>query len=77
VEKADYLRLRNVMLSYGLPRKLTEKMKMRTLRLFAQAQNLHVWHNFLGYDPEVTTGNLLGSHYPQLRTFTFGLNVGF
>jgi TonB-dependent starch-binding outer membrane protein SusC len=77
VEKADYLRLRNVMLSYSLPRSLTEKLKMRSLRVFAQGQNLHVWHNFLGYDPEVTTGNLLGSHYPQLRTVTFGLNVGF
>jgi TonB-linked SusC/RagA family outer membrane protein len=77
VEKGDYLRLRNVMLSYSLPRKLSEKLKMRTARIFAQGQNLHVWHNFLGYDPEITTGNLIGSHYPQLRTFTFGLNVGF
>jgi TonB-linked SusC/RagA family outer membrane protein len=77
VEDADYLRLRNVMLSYSLPRNLVEKWKMKSLRVFAQGQNMKVWHSFLGYDPEVTTGNLLGSHYPQLKTVTFGLNVGF
>lgn len=76
VEDADYLRLRNVMLSYSLPRNLVQKWKMKSLRVFAQGQNMKVWHNFLGYDPEVTTGNLLGSHYPQLKTVTFGLNVG-
>lgn len=76
VEDADYLRLRNVMLSYSLPRNLVQKWKFKSLRVFAQGQNLKVWHSFLGYDPEVTTGNLLGSHYPQLKTVTFGLNVG-
>jgi TonB-linked SusC/RagA family outer membrane protein len=76
VEKGDYLRLRNVMLSYSLPRSLMQKLKIRSLRVFAQGQNLHVRHNFLGYDPEITTGLLLGSHYPQLKTITFGLNVG-
>jgi TonB-linked SusC/RagA family outer membrane protein len=76
VEKADYLRLRNVMLSYSMPRSVMQKLKLRSIRVFAQGQNLKVWHNFLGYDPEITTGNLLGSHYPQLRTVTFGLNVG-
>jgi hypothetical protein len=77
VEKNDYLRLRNVMLSYTLPKKYTDKWKMRNVRVFAQGQNLYVWHNFQGYDPEITTGILGGSQYPQLKTVTFGLNVGF
>jgi len=76
VEKNDYLRLRNVMLSYTLPKSLMDKWKLRNVRVFAQGQNLHVWHNFLGYDPEVTTGILGGSQYPQLKTVTFGLNLG-
>ncbi len=77
VEKGDFLRLRNVMLSYHLPTSLLGKAKIRSVRVFAQGQNLHVWHNFLGYDPEVTSGNSLGAQYPQLKTVTFGLNVGF
>jgi TonB-linked SusC/RagA family outer membrane protein len=76
VEKADFLRLQNVMLSYSLPKTILEKFKLRTARVFAQGQNLYVWHNVLGYDPEVPNGMLLGGQYPQLKTITFGLNLG-
>lgn len=77
IEKTDYLRLRNIMLSYSLPSSLLDRIKIRSVRVFAQGQNLFVWHNFQGYDPEVVTGVLGGSVYPQLKTVTFGLNVGF
>jgi TonB-linked SusC/RagA family outer membrane protein len=76
LEKTDYLRLRNVMLSYNLPASILNKIKIRSARVFAQGQNLYVWHNFLGYDPEIVTGVLAGAHYPQLKTVTFGLNLG-
>lgn len=76
VEKGDFLRLRNIMLSYNIQRNVLEKWKMKSLRIFAQAQNLVVWHTFQSYDPEATGGGLSGAQYPQLRTFTFGLNVG-
>jgi TonB-linked SusC/RagA family outer membrane protein len=77
VEKTDYLRLRNVMLSYNLPEHILNKIKIRSVRVFAQGENLYVWHNFLGYDPEVVTRVLNGSVYPQLKTVTFGVSVGF
>jgi TonB-linked SusC/RagA family outer membrane protein len=77
VEKANFLRLRNVMLSYSLPKTVLDRLKIHSLRVFAQGQNLYVWHNFQGYDPEVLGGILHGSQYPQLKTVTFGINVGF
>jgi len=76
VEKGDFLRLRNVMISYDLPTQWVEKAKIRTARVFAQGQNLHVWHNFQGYDPEIIGGALGGGQYPQLTTITFGLSLG-
>jgi len=76
IEKTDYVRLRNVMLSYSLPASVLNKLKIRSARVFAQGQNLYVWHNFLGYDPEIVTGVLGGAQYPQLKTVTFGLNLG-
>ncbi len=76
VEKGDFLRLRNVMISYDLPTKWLEKAKITTARVFAQGQNLHVWHNFQGYDPEVIGGALGGGQYPQLTTVTFGISLG-
>jgi TonB-linked SusC/RagA family outer membrane protein len=76
VEKGDFLRLRNVMVSYTFQKGLMDRWKMKSLRVFAQAQNLYVWHNFQSYDPEATGGGLGGAQYPQLRTFTLGVNVG-
>ena len=76
IEKTNYLRLRNVMLSYTLPANLLNRIKIRNVRVFAQGENLYVWHHFKGYDPEIVTGILGGAHYPPLKTITFGLNLG-
>ncbi|HEX7903280.1 MAG TPA: TonB-dependent receptor [Chitinophagaceae bacterium] len=76
LEKGDFLRLRNVMLSYDLPKQLLAKAKISSFRVFVQGQNMATWYNFKGYDPEVATGILQGSQYPQLKTITFGVNVG-
>lgn len=76
LEKGDFLRFRNLTLSYSLPNSLMGKWNMTQLRVFAQAQNLHTWYSFKGYDPEVFTGILTGAVYPALRAFTVGVNVG-
>lgn len=76
LEKGDFLRFRNLTLSYSLPNKLLGKWDMTHLRVFAQAQNLHTWYSFKGYDPEVFTGILTGAVYPALRVFTMGVSVG-
>jgi TonB-linked SusC/RagA family outer membrane protein len=86
LEKGDFLRLRNVMISYSLPRSVTEKMRIQGLRLFVQGQNLYTWHKFQGWDPEVSTivnadvnsnAAVSGAQYPTLRSVNFGLNLNF
>lgn len=67
---ASFLRLKNVSLSYTFPQLLTEKAKIRNLRLFMQAQNLWTITNYLS-DPEVA--NL--TSMPTLRTVTAGLSI--
>lgn len=76
LEKGDFFRFRNVMLSYTLPTKLFSKVKFTGVRVFVQGQNLYTWSKFKGYDPEIATGILQGSQYPQLKTFTFGISAG-
>ena len=76
VEKGDFLRFRNAMLSYSLPTSIISKAKIKSVRMFVQGQNIFVWHDFLGFDPEISTGSLTGAQYPPMRTFTFGLNIG-
>jgi hypothetical protein len=76
VESGDFIRLRNVNLSYSLPVNLIESLKIASLRVFVQGQNLLTFTDFRGFDPELS-GNLIGSQYPALRTVTVGVNVGF
>jgi hypothetical protein len=76
VEDGDFLRLRNATISYSLPKQLISAIKVNSVRLFIQGQNLVTWTDFQGFDPEINTGSLAGAQYPALRTVTFGLNVG-
>ncbi len=76
VEDADFLRLRNLNLSYALPANLVSAIRLSSLRVFVQGQNLVTWTDFRGWDPEISGVSLTGAQYPALRTVTFGLNVG-
>ncbi|WP_169788146.1 SusC/RagA family TonB-linked outer membrane protein [Rufibacter tibetensis] len=79
----SYARLKNLMLGYTLPSALSQKAKLRSVRVFGQAQNLITWTDYPGFDPEVnfagTSNTTLGVDFytfPQARTFTFGVNIG-
>ncbi len=72
----SYLRLRNVRLSYSVP---TEKINkyVRSIQVFAQAQNLLTFSRYKGFDPEFAAGGTSFFRYPIGKTVTFGMNVGF
>ena len=84
---ASYCRLKNLQLSYSLPAKLVGKAKIGSVMFFANAQNLLTFTKFWqGYDPELaydgsaTDGVSIGmvaSNYPQVRTYTFGVDIKF
>lgn len=86
LEKADYLRLKNVSIAYTIPR---AKTKFADVRISLSAQNLFTITSYTGYDPEGTMditsngGNsdinagVDGGSYPLPRTFTLGLGFSF
>jgi TonB-dependent starch-binding outer membrane protein SusC len=76
LDAGDFLRLRNVNVSYSLPQSIVSAIRFRAVRVFAQGQNLMTWSNYRGFDPESAAGGLSGAQYPALRTVTFGLNLG-
>jgi TonB-linked SusC/RagA family outer membrane protein len=76
IEDGSFLRLRNVLLSYNLPSAWMGKAKLRSVRVFAQGQNLWTLFKFQGWDPEFTNGQLTGAQYPALRSVTAGINIG-
>ena len=70
-----YLRLKNVSLGYTLPRSLTRKVGMESVRLFLTGTNLLTFTEFKYLDPE--SPNVVTGYYPQQRTLTFGLDLNF
>ncbi len=84
IEDASYVRLQNVRLAYTLPKKFTEKYHVGMLRFYVNAQNLHTFTDYSGYDPEIGAFNqdpLLQNvdmgRYPSPRLYTFGVDVDF
>jgi TonB-dependent starch-binding outer membrane protein SusC len=73
--KADFIRLRDVKLSYQLPNALATKLKLSNALFYVQGQNLFTYTNFWGYDPEfvgTSTGII-----PQTRNVNMGIQVTF
>jgi TonB-linked SusC/RagA family outer membrane protein len=66
---AKFLRLREVTLSYTLP-----KIKyFKSIRVYGRAQNLKIWSPWRGLDPE-DDNNISLNEYPNPRMFVFGLD---
>ncbi len=77
LENGSFWRLRNVEVGYNLPKRWIDKVKLGSVRIFAQGQNLVTITKFRGFDPEITNPSLGGAQYPTLRSVTAGLNIGF
>ena len=78
---ADYIKLRELRLSYTLPAKFTGPIQNLTVSAFGR--NLAIWGADIKHiDPENTTGSgniqgIEGGALPSLRYFGFGLNFNF
>lgn len=71
VQKASYLRLAALTLSYTFDKKVLDMLKLTNLRVYATGSNLFCLTNYNGYDPET------GDWYPPTRMYTFGINLAF
>jgi TonB-linked SusC/RagA family outer membrane protein len=83
IEDGSFLRINNLTIGYSLPVKTLAKWNISRFRMYATANNLAVFTNYTGYDPEVSvrrsplTPALDYSAYPKSRSFIFGVNVTF
>jgi len=83
IEDGSYLRLKNVVLGYTLPDRMTSRTGFRNVRVYLQGQNLLTFTDYSGFDPEVNYAGASsvtrGTDFytlPQARTLTFGFNLG-
>ena len=81
IEDGGYVRLQNVTLNYNIPKKISG---FTNAQVYASGYNLYTWHNYSGYDPEVSSygqnllrGGIDRGSYPRSTTFTLGVKLGF
>ncbi len=84
VEDGSFLRLRNLQIGYTLTGGWMEAISLRQARVYLAGQNLFVITDFTGIDPEVgldqnnsARAGIYQDLYPQVRTLSAGINVGF
>ncbi len=77
IESNDYIRLRNVTLSYNLPRSILDRAKMSGARFFVSGVNLLTITNYKGVDPETSLAGNDVFKYPVNKSVTVGLDISF
>ncbi|GAB3755583.1 SusC/RagA family TonB-linked outer membrane protein [Spirosoma pomorum] len=77
LESGNYLRLRNVTLSYDLPKALVSRAKLGSVRVTASGDNLFTITKFSGIDPDVTETGEVGTKYPFSKKFVLGVQLSF
>jgi hypothetical protein len=78
--KGDYIRFKNLKVSYRLPAHIVRKIGLANVMFSAGATNLWSWakSGINVVDPEMLNVNLAnGGYYPVQRSLNLGLNVGF
>lgn len=79
---ADFIKLKNINVSYNLPKELVQKAQLGGVRVYASVENIYTWnldHDFEGYDVELggISGTTSAGTVPLPRTVLVGVNVNF
>lgn len=74
MRNGSFLRLKQMEFGYTIPKRVTDKIGMNTLRFYVSGTNLLQFSKFKMWDVEMA-GNGLG--YPIQRVVNFGLNLSF
>ena len=81
IEDGSFFRIRNMQLGYTFEAEVLQKIYLKSLRLYANVQNLKTWSKNTGYTPEIGGSALSfgidGGTYPMPMIYTFGLNLTF
>jgi hypothetical protein len=92
LEKADFIKLRDVSLTFSIPRRILSRTKMESASLVLSGHNLAMWTDYTGLDPEVNgygsnvvRGSGSSSQFvrvdaysmPMIKRYTLQLNVTY
>jgi len=77
LQRGDYLRLKDVTLSYTLPSSILEKMNVSGLRVYVSAQNIYTFHDVDWWDPERGVDGIGYGIYPMTKSMIGGIELSF
>ncbi|MCW3463071.1 SusC/RagA family TonB-linked outer membrane protein [Chitinophaga nivalis] len=81
VENGSYLRAKNMLIGYTLPKYMLKRIGVEKCRVYVQAANLFTITKYTGIDPEVAGSSqafgLDEGAYPNERQYLIGVNVSF
>jgi len=82
IENGSYLRAKNLVLGYTLPKAPLSRLGIESLRVYVQVTNLFTITKYSGQDPEINGNGVTefaideGS-YPSTRQFIAGVSLKF
>lgn len=90
LEDGSFIRLENIFLAYNFPAKWLSRIYVKNLQLYISSQNLFLWTDYKGYDPETSKykpGDSEGGGndavfgidegtYPRTKSISFGIKLG-
>ncbi|AJH16450.1 SusC/RagA family TonB-linked outer membrane protein [Myroides profundi] len=71
----SFLKLKNLTVSYNLPKEWLRKINLGSASIFFQAENLFTWTKEQGLDPEQTFDGNTYYRYPAMKTLSLGVNI--
>jgi TonB-linked SusC/RagA family outer membrane protein len=78
LKRGDYMRIKDVTLSYTLPQNVLRKIKMNGIKVYVSALNPYTFHDLNALDPEVGyLGYTMGATHSMVKSFIGGIEVSF
>ncbi|MGN1220115.1 MAG: SusC/RagA family TonB-linked outer membrane protein [Candidatus Cryptobacteroides sp.] len=77
LERGDYLRIKDITLSYSLPQSALSKIHLKGLRFYVSGLNLYCFHDVNFWDPEMGVTGAGAGVYPLTKSFVGGIEVSF
>ncbi|CAN1484893.1 OMP_RagA_SusC, TonB-linked outer membrane protein, SusC/RagA family [Flavobacteriaceae bacterium] len=81
LQKADFIRLRNLTFGYSLPKTTLNSMGMSNVRFYISGVNLLTFTDYDGFDPEARRDDAgIGEEFysaPPAKTVALGVNLNF
>lgn len=74
---ASYVNVRNVSVTYNLPKALTTKLKLDNARVFVGGENLYIFSKRQGLNPAESFNGTNSPVYTPNRLINFGINMNF